>query len=153
MSSGNGRADASRAQVRQVGAVFGCELLEILETLAGAEHVKLSGDAQHQGLMSCRFGAIGQMDVGVDQSGQQSAIRAFDHFRVGQGSFRAANPSDLSALNQHAAMLEDMLPVEYPNVTDQLRGGRGLAESDKRAGSSPEYEEDSMVHSSLLVQL
>jgi len=59
--------------------------------------------------------------MSVDESGQEGAISSLDYFRLGGLQRASTDPADLSILYEHAAMLENVLAIEHPNIAYELR--------------------------------
>jgi hypothetical protein len=139
MPAGNRCADTGSPNVREVRTIFGFHLLDLLEPLPAGKHVELSGDAQHQRLMRCLLGVVWNVNVSIDQPGEERAASPFDYLCVSDLQFRSADAADLTVLDQHTAMFQHLFAVKHANVTYELRNGCGLTPS--RNGRE-EYRED-----------
>jgi hypothetical protein len=123
MPTWDGCTDARGSHIRNIRAIFRFHFLYLLESLPAAKHVELSCDAEHERLTRGIFGVVRNVNMSVDQSGQQSPTLAFDYLSTLRFERGPSNLANSSVLYEHAAMFEHVLAIKKSNITYEL--GRG----------------------------
>jgi hypothetical protein len=131
MPTGDGRAGTGSPNIGKIRTIFLLHLLYLLQSCAGAEHVELSCDPEHQGLTGRIGGVVGKVHMSIDESWEKGAASPRDYVRVRNFKVRSADPADLSSFYQDTLMVEHMLAIKHPDIVYELRGRWRLPETRK----------------------
>jgi hypothetical protein len=112
---GRGGAGAGGAQRGQVGRIGLADPQHASERFASAEHVQRRGDARFGELPQCRLGVGGQVQVRVEQAGQQSPTPPV---HVGWCRNRLGHLGDDAVVDHDVLVGQDAFAVEDPHAAD-----------------------------------